>query len=167
VLKTQRYSLEDVYKGLYSRIAEGIERLNLVSYNREALVHERGKEEVEATQRNEALIAIIKTNFRKRFESSVEAFRISVGNQLAFQGAFLKALAEGRILDADSYRRILAFDPDADIGDVVYSLPLAPTEDYDEATFRTLVQEDVRTLESLSEVVEGVGVDDDEKLFER
>src|SRR5688572_8077615 len=78
------------------------------------------------------------------------------GNQLAFQQAFRDALKEGRILGADSYRRALAFGSDYDFGDLMDSLPQVSAADYDEATFRALVDEDIRTLESLFKAVENV-----------
>ncbi|MEJ7815727.1 MAG: helicase-related protein [Rubrobacter sp.] len=166
-LVTERYSLEAVYKGLYGKIAAGIEDLNLVSYNREALVREKGRRESEAQQRNEALIAIIKTGFLKRFESSVAAFRKSVGNQLAFQRAFLEVLKEGRILDAATYRRSLAVEEDPEVSEVLTeALPRISADGYDEEAFTGLVEEDIRTLERLYAAVADIGAGEDEKLWQ-
>jgi len=165
-LKTERYNLEKGRKGLYEEISTGIEDLNLVSYNREALAREKGQKESEAVQRNEALIAIMKVGFLKRFESSVAAFRKSVENQLAFQRAFLAALEEGRILDAATHRRSIALDPGMDVRNILADLPAVSADGYDEGAFVALVVEDVRTLENLRDVVEGIGVEEDDKLWQ-
>lgn len=166
VLKTERYDLEKTYKGLYARVAGGIEDLNLVSYNREALVREKGRREEETQARNEALIAIMKVGFLKRFESSVAAFRKSVEGQLAFQRAFLDALKEGRILDAPTYRRALVTDVDVEVQDLLEDLPVVSAASYNEDAFVDLVQEDIRTLEALGAAVKGIRVDEDDKLWQ-
>jgi len=165
-LKTERYNLEKAHKGLYKKIATGIENLNLVSYNREALVREKGRRESEAVQRNEALIAIMKVGLLKRFESGIAAFRKSVENQLAFQRAFLSALKEGRILDSATHRRTLALNVDMNILDLLEDLPAVFAEGYDEDAFVALVGEDIATLEDLRCAVEGIGVDEDDKLWQ-
>lgn len=165
-LKTERYDLEKTYKGLYAKVAAGIEGLNLVSYNREALVREKGRREEETQARNEALIAIMKVGFLKRFESSVAAFRKSVGGQLAFQRAFLAALKEGRILDAATYRRALVTDADIEVQDFLEDLPVVPAASYNEDAFVALVREDISTLEDLRAAVGGIGVDEDDKLWQ-
>ena len=166
-LVTERYSLEHVYKDLYGEIAAGIENLNLVSYNREALAREKSRAENEAQARNEALIAIIKTGFLKRFESSVAAFRSSVENQLAFQRAFLAALKEERILDAKTYRQALTVEEDPEITtDLTESLPEISAEGYDEEAFTALVEDDIRALEEIYTAVEHIGVGEDEKLWQ-
>ena len=165
-LKTERYNLEKAHKDLYEKIASGIEDLNLVSYNREALVREKGRREEETQARNEALIAIMKVGLLKRFESSVASFRKSIEGQLSFQRAFLAALKEGRILDAATHRRALALDEDVDILDLLEDLPVVSATDYDEDAFVALVRENIATLENLRDAVESIGVDEDDKLWQ-
>lgn len=165
-LKTERYSLESIYKGLYEKVADSIEELNLVSYNREALVRRKGRREDEAVQRNEALISLMKTGFLKRFESSVAAFRDSVERQLGFQRAFLAALKEGRILDAASHRRSLALDTGDGPEGLLEDLPEVSAADYDENAFASLVREDIATLEALRAAVEDISVEEDDKLWQ-
>src|SRR5215216_2404723 len=165
-LKTERYNLEKANKGLYEKVASGIEGLNLVSYNREALVREKGRRESEAVQRNEALIAIMKVGLLKRFESSVAAFRKSVESQLAFQRDFLSALEKGRILDSATHRRALALDAGTNVRDLLEDLPVVSAEDYDEDAFVALVEEDIVTLEDLRGAVKDIDEEEDDKFWQ-
>jgi superfamily II DNA or RNA helicase len=103
----------------------------------------------------------------KRFESSVAAFRKSVGNQLAFlQRAFLEVLREGSILDAATYRRSLIVEEDPEVAAISDGLPRVSADCYDEGAFTALVEEDIRTLQRLYAAVEGIGPAEDEKLWE-
>jgi hypothetical protein len=108
----------------------------------------------------------MKVGLLKRFESGIAAFRKSVENQLAFQRAFLFALKEGRILDSATHRRSLALDADADVLDLLEDMPIVSTASYDEDAFVALVREDIATLEDLRGAVEGIGVEEDDKLWQ-
>ncbi|MBM4388939.1 MAG: helicase, partial [Deltaproteobacteria bacterium] len=81
-LRTIQYDLEDTYHGIYGEVVAGIESLKLVPYNLESYKKvEEEKDELEVG-REEALVGIFKSRYLKRFESSVEAFRISVRRAL-------------------------------------------------------------------------------------
>jgi hypothetical protein len=77
-LKTVQYDLKATYAGIYDEIVSGIESLQLAPYNLEAY-KKRGVavDDFEAG-REQALVGIFKSRYLKRFESSLEAFRISV-----------------------------------------------------------------------------------------
>jgi hypothetical protein len=70
-------------------------RYNLEDYKRTGI-----KRDIWELGREQALVGIFKSRFLKRFESSVAAFRISVGRALAFFKTFEALLDVGRLLTA-------------------------------------------------------------------
>ncbi len=97
-LHTERYDLEALCPGLYREMAARLEDLRLVAYNPEAFLKEPTPEQKLAAQRNEALVALLKSLLLKRFESSVEAFRRSLVRQIDFHERFIEELLHGRLL---------------------------------------------------------------------
>ena len=55
--------------------------------------------------REEALVGIFKSRYLKRFESSVEAFRISVRRALQFLETFESYILEGKVLNSASFQK--------------------------------------------------------------
>jgi hypothetical protein len=94
-LETVRYSLEETYAGLYGAIVRGIESLQLAPYNLESYKRTGLERDEWELGREQALVGIFKTRYLKRFESSVEAFRISVRRSLSFFKTFAALLEEG------------------------------------------------------------------------
>ena len=108
-LSEVNYSLDDTYQGLYSQIAEKIEKkLNLAYYRLEEyrIVGERDKMEL---GRMKALGGILQTLLLKRLESSVEAFRKSIQTQIDFLSKFKDVFKEGKILRKKFYNKYLAY----------------------------------------------------------
>ena len=77
-LKTERYDLEATYGSIYAQIVAGIESLRLAPYNLEAFKKQDVPKDDFEAGREAALVGIFKSRYLKRFESSVDAFRISV-----------------------------------------------------------------------------------------
>ncbi|MFW6136421.1 MAG: phospholipase D-like domain-containing protein, partial [Chloroflexota bacterium] len=97
-LETVRYNLEETYQGIYDDVVTGIESLTLAPYSLEDYKHVDIERDAMELGREQALVGIFKSRFLKRFESSVEAFRISVGRALAFFKTFADLLDEGKLL---------------------------------------------------------------------
>lgn len=108
-LKTIRYDLESTYAGIYDEIVSGVESLKLAPYNLETYK----KKEVEVDQfeagREQALVGIFKSRYLKRFESSVDAFRISVRRALAFLKTFESFILDKRLLRSTDFHRAMRF----------------------------------------------------------
>ncbi len=83
-LRTVNYDLETTYSGIYTEVVSGIESLRLAPYNLEA--YKKAGVEVDEFEvgREQALVGIFKSRYLKRFESSIEAFRISIRRALCF-----------------------------------------------------------------------------------
>jgi superfamily II DNA or RNA helicase len=108
-LRTIQYDLEATYAGIYDRLVDSVDGLRLAPYQLETF-KKKGVERDEFEQgREEALVGIFKSRYLKRFESSVEAFRISVQRALEFIKTFESYVLDGRVLDSTSFQRALRF----------------------------------------------------------
>ncbi|MEA3376606.1 MAG: helicase-related protein [Chloroflexota bacterium] len=114
-LETVRYNLEETYQGIYDDVVAGIESLTLAPYSLEDYKQVGIERDVMELGREQALVGIFKSRFLKRFESSVEAFRISVGRALAFFKTFADLLDEGKLLDSSEFRHAMRYlEPEAE-----------------------------------------------------
>lgn len=108
-LKTERYDLEATYGGIYEQIVAGVENLRLAPYNLEAFKKTNvPKDEFEAG-RQEALVGIFKSRYLKRFESSVDAFRISVRRALQFLKTFDSYLLDRKLVRSTDFHRLARY----------------------------------------------------------
>src|SRR5262249_39055510 len=103
--KAITYSLVELYKGkdIYHQIIDTFETLSFAVYNLEkygvnARTDDARKRQDEAVKRNERFIGILRTNYLKRMESSVEALRSSLARQVRYLGLFLDFLARGLVI---------------------------------------------------------------------
>ena len=126
-LRTVQYNLEATYGGIYDEIVSGIESLALAPYNLEAYKKKGVEVDEFEAGREQALVGIFKSRYLKRFESSVEAFRISVRRALAFLKTFESYILDGRVLRSGDFHRAMSF--------------LATEDEDDDATPRSLADE--------------------------
>ncbi len=173
VLERIDYDLDGTYRGLYHEITDALERLHLVAYNLAAYARTKTKATEQDEQRNNALIALMKMLYLKRLESSAAAFEESIKRQTLFQGGFLKMLREGKLLDAASYRKLLAIEADEErperAEEIIGALAPVSPDDYHMQRIEEGVNHDITVLESilymLKKAREGeAGEDGDDKL---
>ena len=182
-LKTVRYDLESTYAGIYDKVVEAVEGLHLAPYQLETY-KKAGVERDEFEQgREEALAGIFRSRYLKRFESSVDAFRISVRRALEFTKTFESYVLNGKLLDSTSFQkamRYLAREDEDDDGapvsrademdasdeacDVLESLEPLDTSQYDLRRLHDALQHDVDSLTELWRLVGGITPDQDAKL---
>lgn len=147
------YDLDGTYQGLYREITDALDRLHLVAYNLAAYVRTETDASKQEVQRNSALIALMKMLYLKRLESSAAAFEESIRRQALFQGGFLKMLQEGKLLDAASYRKLLAIEAEDErperAEEIISQLVPVSQADYDMGRIADLVQYDLNVLESI------------------
>jgi superfamily II DNA or RNA helicase len=124
-LKTIHYDLEATYGGIYDIIVNRIETLRLAPYRLETYKKQGVKRNQFEEGREEALAGIFKSRYLKRFESSVEAFRISVRRALQFLETFESYILEGKVLDSVSFQKATRFLADEDEEDD--ATPLTPS----------------------------------------
>ncbi|MEK7766176.1 MAG: helicase, partial [bacterium] len=108
-MKTVRYDLEKTYRGIYADVVRGVDGLVLAPYNLEAYKKpDSGRDEMEAG-RQEALVGIFKSQYLKRFESSVAAFRISLDRALKFFQTFESYLLGGKLLRSGDFQKAMRY----------------------------------------------------------
>src|SRR6266487_579206 len=108
-LKTIRYDLEATYEGIYSKIVSRIEGLRLAPYRLETYKKQQVPRDLFEEGREEALVGIFKSRYLKRFESSVDAFRISIRRALEFLETFARYIAERKVLNSASFQKAMRF----------------------------------------------------------
>ena len=108
-LRTVNYNLEATYEGIYEEIVSHIENLRLAPYKLESYKKKGIKRDLFEEGREEALVGIFKSRYLKRFESSLEAFRISVRRALEFIKTFESYVLDGKVLDSRSFTKAMRF----------------------------------------------------------
>lgn len=182
-LKTVYYNLEATYTGIYDEVVSGIESLKLAPYNLED--YKKAGVEVDKFEagREEALVGIFKSRYLKRFESSIEAFRISVRRALAFLKTFESYILEGRLIKSTDFHNILRFLSAEDEEDDATPISMADEIDaneeartflqalgtidptlYDLRKLHDAVQHDVDVLSHIWQRVKDIKPDKDAKL---
>jgi superfamily II DNA or RNA helicase len=189
-LQTISYSIEDTYAGLYGQLrcymgsggrhpgppgvpADGACRDEL-TYARYGLWHYvrpgvRDRPPYAELQRAGAnLRGLMRILLFKRFESSVHAFRKTVGRLLRTHQAFLAALDNG-IVPAGEEAQSLLYESDVDEEQALLDALAAVSgryrlEDFDVDALRADIAQDIRILREMLRLVEPIGPDEDDKL---
>lgn len=165
-----QYDLTTTYDGFYEKIVALIDNLALISFNIEKYRKDKdsNKEAQQIESRSEALIGILKTLYLKRLESSLTAFRISIGNQQRFQERFYDFLVNhDRLLDPASNRRLLALeaqedDQSEDIEAIIADLLEVDVTEYELRSIRRELERDMKALDQILDMVELVQKSADE-----
>lgn len=166
-LDTIEYSLSETYSGLFDQIIAIIEQLHLPAYNAEGYKQQQTRAERRQENANTALMGLLKTNLLKRFESSVEAFRISIHRLRSFEERFLREFEQGRLLQSGAHRVLLQLEEDGDDLGLEQALErLQPVEsaEYDLSRLRGDIQHDLATLDRVIALIEPITPVRDHKL---
>ncbi|MDF5717425.1 MAG: helicase-related protein [Rhizonema sp. NSF051] len=147
------YNFEASFAGLYAGIANQIDQLNLAPYNIRAFKKRKNQQDEAQVKRNEALVALMKSLFLKRLESSLIAFENSISYQQGFQQEFDAYLQEGQLLDSTTFRKILVAETDeeenVEIEELISSLPEIDPKDYQINQLRSQIAEDCCILKNI------------------
>lgn len=183
-LETIEYSIEHTYQGLYQELRGYLGKPrrgrpkeplpNELTYARYGLWHyviksKQKKEPYVTLQRAGAnLCGLMRILLFKRFESSVEAFRLTVRRLKAMHETFLVALDEGIVAAGKEAQRLLyeyEYDDEQQLLDELREV----TEKYDAKDFdvdalRRHVQHDIALLELIDQKVTPISAEEDAKL---
>ncbi|BAZ18377.1 putative helicase (plasmid) [Calothrix sp. NIES-4071] len=144
------YNFEDIFAGLYAGIANQIDQLNLAPYNIRAFKKKKNQQDEAQVKRNEALVALMKSLFLKRLESSLLAFGNSILYQQKFQQEFDAYLQQGKLLNSEKFRNILSAETDEEenigIDELIGSLHEIDAKDYQINQLRRQIADDCNTL---------------------
>lgn len=159
VLRTHRYDLDDAYPGLFGTVAQVIDGLTLARYRPDDY-----RLDGDSDSRARGLAGLLRTSLLKRFESSVDAFRMTLEKMIAAHDAFLLALADGQVTvpGTRSGRGSEADDPAA----LAQALggERRPASEYRADTLRADVEQDLQGLQRLLAGVAEASIVDDPKL---
>jgi len=184
-LETLRYSIEDTYKGLYAQIRGYLGRPT----NGDEYVPHPGKEltyaryglwnYVKPDMREAAkyeslhraginLRGLIRVMLFKRFESSVEAFRLSLERLERIHGVFLLAMEQGFVPAGDDAQKLLYESDRYDAMDLMDALEKVSgkyeLEDFNADLLREHIAADQKVLSEIIELVKPITPDKDAKL---
>lgn len=184
-LKTVGYDLESTYAGIYDEVVSGIEHLRLAPYNLEAF--KKAGVEIDKFEegREQALVGIFKSRYLKRFESSLQAFRISVRRALEFLRTFESYILDGRLLKSSDFHKAMQFlsredeeddatptslvdemDASEEVRAILEGMETVDPSKFDLRKLHRAVQQDVDLLRDIWERIKDIRAEDDAKLNE-
>ena len=160
------YDLEAVLPGFFGRLEQvlmppvGEPLLRLARYQPErypAGGHGDGADS--------ALVGLLRSALLKRFESSAEAFRLTVGRMIREHEAFLEALRRGKVVRREFFREVSAAEDDEDLDDLLASSEhVEDATAYDAARLEADVRSDLTLLREMATSAGSVRSDADPKL---
>ena len=182
-LETVEYSIEATYGGLYDRLRRYLgwphpsherpgpneltyARYGLWNYVRPRKRHQAPYAELQRAGAN--LRGLMRVMLFKRFESSVHAFRETVRRLLRIHQMFLKALEE-RIVPAGEEARTLLYESDQDEEQALMDALAQVSqryalEDFDVAALQAGIEQDIRILGEMLNLVRPITPAQDAKL---
>ncbi|HET9999551.1 MAG TPA: helicase-related protein [Ktedonobacteraceae bacterium] len=184
-LKTIRYNLEATYGGIYDKIVNRVEGLKLAPYRLETYKKQGISRDQFEEGREEALVGIFKSRYLKRFESSVDAFRISVRRALQFLETFESYILDGKVLDSASFQKAMRYlaredeeddatpgslsdqlDADSEAREFIAHLPALNAALYDLKRLHNDLRKDVDALREVWREIEAITPARDAKLLQ-
>ena len=182
-LKTVRYNLEKTYNGIYDAVVEEIEGLKLAPYQLETYKKAGVKRDELEEGREEALAGIFISRYLKRFESSIDSFRISIRRAMEFTKTFESYFLDGKLLDSSSFQKASRYlsnedeeddstpaskadelDANAEALKIVEALPLLDQTQYDLRRLHEALQHDIDSLTHIWILIKDVDYKGDAKL---
>jgi hypothetical protein len=182
-LDTVHYSIEETYSGLHERIRRLIsppETLGLfpercLTYARYGLgnyvlpQHQRQQRYQDLRRAGFVLRGLMRIMLFKRFESSVQAFRLTVGRMLETHRAFLEALSRGIVSAGDDAKKILDAASQMDERELYDALTEVcgryEAHHFDLERLTGDLAHDIEILEELLGLVEPITPEEDDKLL--
>ncbi len=160
------YDLDAALPGFFARLEEilmpedGHPLLHLARYQ-----PERYPAGGHADGEDTAFVGLLRSALLKRFESSAEAFRLTVARMVREHGAFLDALARGKVVRKEFFRELSAAEDDADLDETLdASEHVEDASAYDVPRLTTDVRSDLALLREMAAAAGKVRSESDPKL---
>lgn len=173
VIDTVRYSISETYQGLYDQIRKTLGKYKFdyakdpvrgeLTFARFALWHYVKKDKQKVKPYNELhraganLRGIMRILLFKRFESSVYAFRKTIGRLIKIHDSFLKSINHGIIPAGEDAQKILYGSDQYSEEELIRSLREVSFQydagDFDVERLRKHVAHDLQVLKSVMEIV--------------
>jgi len=160
------YDLDALLPGFFARLEEilmpedGHPLLGMARYQPER--YPAGRSD---TGEDTALVGLLRSALLKRFESSAEAFRRTVGRMIREHEAFLEALGLGRVVRKEFFRELSAAEDEGDIEEILEASEHAEDASaYDIGRLTADVQADLALLREMAAEAAQVRPEGDPKL---
>ncbi|NUM53213.1 MAG: helicase [Candidatus Hydrogenedentes bacterium] len=183
-LDTLRYSIEETYQGLYQTLRANLGRprgegrdvrpgqeLTYARYGLWRYVHIEKQKQKPYTDLQRAgfnLRGLIRTSLFKRFESSVEAFRLSLKRMVRTHEMFVKAIDQGFLPAGEDAEALLGRSGQIDDDDLLCALEEVAGQydlrDFNSEILRSHIQADIELLKSMVSAVMPITPEHDAKL---
>ncbi len=181
-LETLRYSIEDTYAGLYQEIRGYVgkprgsrakpkpgEELTYARYGLfNYVLKHRQADYTDLRKAGVNLRGLIRTMLFKRFESSVEAFRQTLGRMIATQSGFLLALNAGIVPAGEKAENLLSHSDTLEEDDLLDALAEMTgrysVADFDLERLRSHIEADIHLLRTMLALVEPITSERDDKF---
>lgn len=168
VLENIDYELEKTYQGMYKDISHIItEELTMAYYRilEYKKVEKLSTEEEMLKGRMIALEGIFKTILLKRLESSVEAFRKSVDNQIKFLEKLGRYLEKGKLLRKELFNKYVVGLDEESLEAIKIKLEDINLDDYDKEELFDDIKKDEQLLKKIYKKVAPITPEKDAKLI--
>ena len=168
VLENVDYELEKTYQGMYKDISHIItEELTMAYYRilEYKKVEKLSTEEEMLKGRMIALEGIFKTILLKRLESSVEAFRKSVDNQIKFLEKLGRYLEKGKLLRKELFNKYVVGLDEESLEEIKIKLEDINLDDYDKEELFDDIKKDEQLLKKIYKKVAPITPEKDAKLI--
>lgn len=168
VLENVDYELEKTYQGMYKDISHIItEELTMAYYRilEYKKVEKLSTEEEMLKGRMIALEGIFKTILLKRLESSVEAFRKSVDNQIKFLEKLGRYLEKGKLLRKELFNKYVVGLDEESLEEIKIKLEDINLDDYDKEGLFDDIKKDEQLLKKIYKKVAPITPEKDAKLI--
>ncbi|HAJ32752.1 MAG TPA: hypothetical protein DCK79_05205 [Candidatus Atribacteria bacterium] len=168
VLENVDYELEKTYQGMYKDISHIItEELTMAYYRilEYKKVEKLSTEEEMLKGRMIALEGIFKTILLKRLESSVEAFRKSVDNQIIFLEKLGRYLEKGKLLRKELFNKYVVGLDEESAEELKIKLEDINLDDYDKEELFNDIKKDEQLLKKIYKKVAPITPEKDAKLI--
>ncbi|MET4625751.1 hypothetical protein ABIB83_002767 [Bradyrhizobium sp. I1.8.5] len=163
---TVRYDLDRAAPGLFDAVADALDPINgtnVVSFARYAPAVFADEREEEMEEATETAAGLLRSGLLKRFESSIQAFRISLSRMVREHELFLEALTKGKVITT-AFLKELSADDEAFDDLLDGSGNAEDAADFDSSGLRSAVERDRDILISLRDRVGDLPEEDDPKL---
>ena len=169
-LHTVRYKIDEQLPGFFDRLEsalepDGKESIVFARYmpdeyqlhpssigdNTQAKSKEAEPEKMVGNERNRAMVALLRTSILKRFESSVEAFRLTVQKMADEHDRFLEALDSGHVVNTKFMKELSGDDETAMEEALSRSEHIVCAKSYDVDLLREVVRRDRDLLRGLAD----------------
>jgi hypothetical protein len=173
-LEAEFYSIENSYPGVYDAVYDLLKQFQFAKYGLWHYVLP-AKQYIspysELQQAGQNLRGLMRILLFKRFESSVEAFRLTLERLRRTHVNFLTALDAGYIPAGEEAEELLfetGWDEESDVSDFLEQIAKASkryhSNDFDVARLWTAVENDCNCLKQMYDLVKGIKPESDDKL---